>query len=115
MILRDIPSLFLSALAALTVATTAAMAASPSCEELAAGEQWAMAHLGSCKAALPFSFVYDGKSSSELLAQWKFQSGSRELDKARTERTLTWSDPKSRLTLRCVAVEYDDFPRIEPT
>jgi alpha-galactosidase len=74
-----------------------------------------MAHLGSGKAALPFSFVYGGKSSSELLAQWEFKTGSRELDEMRTERTLTWSDPRSRLTVRCVAIEYDDFPAVEWT
>jgi alpha-galactosidase len=111
----DIASRFLSAFAALTIAAAAATAASPTSGELAAGRQWTTAHLGSPKAALPFSFVYDGKSSAELLAQWDVQSDSRELDQARIERALTWSDPQSRLKVRCVAVEYNDFPAVEWT
>jgi len=113
--LGDIPSPFLLALAALSIAAMSANAVSPSREELAAGKQWTMAHLGSCKAALPFSFVYDGRSSSELLAQWEFKSGSRKLDERRTEHILTWSDPQSRITVRCVAIEYNDFPALEWT
>jgi alpha-galactosidase len=74
-----------------------------------------MAHLGSRTAALPFSFVYDGKSSSELLAHWEFKSGSRKLDEMRTKHILTWSDPQSRITVRCVAIEYDDSPAVEWT
>ena len=115
MILGDIPGLLLSALIVSTIATTTASATSPSREELAVGKQWTAAHLGSRTAAFPFSFFYDGKSSSELLAQWEFKSGSRKLDEMRTEHILTWSDPQSRITFRCVAIEYDDFPAVEWT
>jgi alpha-galactosidase len=63
----------------------------------------------------PFSFVYGGKSSSELLTQWKLERSSRSLDAQRTERTLAWTDPQTGLQVRCVAVEYADFPTIEWT
>ena len=115
MILGDIPSLILSALAVLTIVTTSASAATLSPQELVVGKQWTTAHLGSRTAAFPFSFVYDGKSSSELLAQWEFKSGNRRLDEMRTEHILTWSDPQSRITFRCVVIEYDDFPAAEWT
>lgn len=64
---------------------------------------------------LPFSFVYDGKPSAELLKAWKLDHDSRKLDAERTERTSTWTDPQSGLRVRCVAVEYADFPSVEWT
>ncbi|MHB8523339.1 MAG: NPCBM/NEW2 domain-containing protein [Limisphaerales bacterium] len=66
-------------------------------------------------AELPFSFVYDGKPSAELLKGWEATRGSTNLDEQRTERTLTWTDPKTGLQVRCVAIEYHDFPTVEWT
>ncbi|MBI2929317.1 MAG: alpha-galactosidase [Verrucomicrobia bacterium] len=63
----------------------------------------------------PFSFVYQGLPSSELLTTWSLKRDSRKLDAQRTERTLTYTDPKTGLTLRCVSVEYHDFPTVEWT
>ena len=40
---------------------------------------------------------------------------SRKLDDQRTERTLTWTDPKTGLEVRCVSVDYSDFPVVEWT
>ncbi len=62
-----------------------------------------------------FSFVYDGKHSSDLLPEWKFERQSKKLDANRTQWTLTWTDPKTMLEVRCVAVEYSDFPTVEWT
>jgi alpha-galactosidase len=64
---------------------------------------------------LPFSFVYKGKPSTELLKAWKLERSSRQLDAQRTERTLGWTDPQTGLQVRCVAVEYADFPNVEWT
>jgi len=64
---------------------------------------------------LPFSFVYGGAKSAELLKTWDLKRSSRELDSQRTEHTLAYGDPKSGLQLRCVSVEYHDFPTIEWT
>ncbi len=97
----------------------AAAAVAPTSEEMAEARQWAAAHLepGSAAEAAPsfFSFSYDGKPAAEVTKAWEFKQASRELDDQRTERTLTWTDPKTGLEVRCVAVEYADFPVIEWT
>ena len=68
--------------------------------------------------APPFSFVFDGRPSSELLKNWKLERVVRELPatesaRGRTEQTLTWTDPSSGLQLRCVTIGYHDFPTVE--
>ena len=62
-----------------------------------------------------FSFTYDGKPSAELLKTWKSERSTRQIDDARTEFTSTYADPKTGLVLRCVGVEYRDFPTVEWT
>ena len=64
---------------------------------------------------LPFRFTYDAKSSADLLKSWKLERTSRQLDEQRTERTSTWSDPQTGMQVRCVSVEYADFPNVEWT
>jgi alpha-galactosidase len=61
----------------------------------------------------PFSFLYDGKPSADLLKQWKCERASRKLDEHRTERASVWTDPATGLQVRCVGIEYDDFPTVE--
>jgi alpha-galactosidase len=63
----------------------------------------------------PFSFVYGGEASAELLRRWESEKSVRALDEQRTERTLTYTDPETGLVVRCVAVEYHDFPVVEWT
>jgi alpha-galactosidase len=63
----------------------------------------------------PFSFTYGGRSSSELLGDWRRKERRRRLDDNRTEHTITWTDPNSGLAVRCVAVDYRDFPTVEWT
>ena len=62
-----------------------------------------------------FSFVYDGKPSADLLGGWKREHATRKLDDQRTEHTLTWTDPKTGLRVRCVMIEYQDFATVEWT
>jgi alpha-galactosidase len=97
----------------------ASRAVSVTPEEMSECRVWCAARFGSGQASpsaeLPFSFVYDGKPSAELLKGWKLERSSRQLDGQRTERTLIWTDPQSGLQLRCVAVEYNDFPTVEWT
>ncbi|MEK7707093.1 MAG: hypothetical protein AAB380_03765, partial [Verrucomicrobiota bacterium] len=62
-----------------------------------------------------FSFTYAGKSSVELLPQWKPERSSRKLDDQRTERRIVWTDPATGLQVRCVGIEYQDFQAIEWT
>ncbi|MCY3018706.1 MAG: alpha-galactosidase [Planctomycetota bacterium] len=67
------------------------------------------------KGGLPFSFMYGGRSSVELLPSWPRKEDSKKLDDSRTERTLVWTDPATGLAVRCVTVEYRDFPTLEWT
>ena len=62
-----------------------------------------------------FSFTYGGKPSTELLGTWELKRASRQLDNRRTEHTLTYTDPKTGLVVRCVGIEYRDFPTVEWT
>ncbi len=75
--------------------------------------EWVQTHLMDTKAQLPFSFVYDGKASESLLAEWPKKTESQKLDANRTQHTLTWTEPKSGLEVRCVAVDYADYPAVE--
>lgn len=63
----------------------------------------------------PFSFVYDGVKSSSLLNSWAVRRRSRELDSQRTEYTEDYRDAKTGLEVRCVGVQYHDFPTVEWT
>ena len=63
----------------------------------------------------PFSFTYDGKSSSELLKTRNLDRTRRKLDENRTEHTLIYTHPKTGLVVRCIAIEYHDFPTVEWT
>jgi len=70
---------------------------------------------GAGPTTLPFSFTFNGKQSTELLPGWEFKHTVRKLDERRTEHTSIWADPESGLLVRCVAVEYRDFPVTEWT
>jgi alpha-galactosidase len=63
----------------------------------------------------PFSFVYDGHPSAELLKRWEAKRATRKLDEKRTEYTVTYTDPVTRLIVRTVAIAYSDFPTVEWT
>jgi alpha-galactosidase len=63
----------------------------------------------------PFSFVYDGKPSSEFLGTWKVDRKVKKLDENRMAHTITYADPKTGLVVRCEAIAYNDFPTVEWT
>lgn len=96
-----------------------AQAVVPTTEELATARRWMAARLAGDDKAGPaapfFSFTYDGRPSAELLGQWPLKRTDRKLDQHRAERTLTWTDPKTGLVIRCVGVQYEDFPAVEWT
>ena len=64
---------------------------------------------------LPFSFVYDGRPADDILATSARTVSVAPLDDARTQRTIVWNDAKTGLAVRCVAVEYRDWPVVEWT
>jgi alpha-galactosidase len=62
-----------------------------------------------------FSFNYGERASSEFLGQWKLERDTQKLDEQREQHTLSWSDPQSGLRVRCVGVQYHDYPTVEWT
>ncbi len=94
----------------------AAWAATPTAEEKEEAREWFSARFrDDAEAVQPFSFVYGGEPSTDLLKKWKFEAKSRVLDSERTERALIRTDKRTGLVLRCVAIQYDDFPVVEWT
>jgi alpha-galactosidase len=86
--------------------------------EMGEARAWAAAHFEVAEgktAAFPFSFIYGGHPSADLLKAWKLERSTRKLDEQRTSHTLTWTDPGTGLSVRCLGVEYHDFPTVEWT
>jgi alpha-galactosidase len=84
--------------------------------EMKEKDVWVKRYISADTAAQPpFSFVLDGKPSGEFLGSWFKKTESKKLDDARTQYVLTWTDSKTGLEARCVAVDYADFPTIEWT
>jgi len=63
----------------------------------------------------PFSFVYGGKPSSDILASLELTREVEKVDEQRTQHTLTYKVPATGLVVRCLAVTYNDFPTVEWT
>ena len=87
----------------------------PTPQETSAAEHWAQTNLFPDGIKQSFSFVLGGKSSDELLPDWKRTDDVRDLDAQRRERTRTWTDDKSGLQVRLIATEYAGFPIVEWT
>ena len=62
---------------------------------------------------VPFSFCYGGQKSQDILSDWECTRSQRILDEQRKEYTVCYLDPVTGLSVKCVAVEYLDFPTIE--
>ena len=77
--------------------------------------KWVQKHLLKANSRLPFSFLYDGKASSELLNTWQIKSETKKLDQNRTQYHHIWKDNQTGLEVRCVSVEYWDYPVVEWT
>ncbi len=75
--------------------------------------QWVKQRL--LNGAPPFAFIFDGKPSASLLPTWTRKSDSKPLDHGCTQHTAIWTDPKTGLEVRCIAVEYSVFPAVEWT
>jgi alpha-galactosidase len=62
---------------------------------------------------VPFSFVYGGKPSSQLLDRWK-RNVSHEPQAGNLQRhTVTWTDEHTGLLVVCEATVFSDFPAVE--
>ena len=62
---------------------------------------------------VPFSFVYDGKPSSELLHRWERTATDRRIDATRTCRTVTYKDAGTGLVCEFEAIQFDTWPAID--
>jgi alpha-galactosidase len=84
-------------------------------EEMREKSQWFTRRFSDPRLERPFSFAYGGQSSAELMRTWPMKKQTKDIDKHRAQHTCTWTDPKTWLEVRCVAVEYFDFPVVEWT
>ena len=62
---------------------------------------------------IPFSFTYDGKSSSGLLGRWRRKVVSRPAGAGRRRHTVTWTDDETHLAVICEATVFADYPAVE--
>ena len=93
-------------------------AIAPTKAEMTQARQWLAAHLQeppqqNVSPEPVFSFRYGGQPVKELLKNWQVAYSSRQLDATRTEHTLSYTDPKTGLEIRCVGAAFADFPAIE--
>lgn len=85
-------------------------------EDQEIARRWVAAHFSETDTAqIPFSFIYGGKSSRELLPNWKLQKQEKTLDGGRKEITLTFAEPGPGLEVRLVAVTDEKHPAVEWT
>ena len=112
---------------AIACCPAASWAVGPTPAEIARSRQWTRENFPPAGKAFPqvganespkprpFSFLYGGKSSDELLGGWQFSESTSRPDAVRTRRVQTYRDPRTGLALRCAIVEYADFPVVEWT
>ena len=119
--------LFILEVLSLAMTTHWAQGMSVTPDEMAQARRWAAAKFAGAQQATareaglvdsaepPFSFTYAGRPSGELLGAWQVERATRRLDDRRSEHTATYTDPETGLVVRCVAIEYHDFPIVEWT
>jgi alpha-galactosidase len=82
-------------------------------DEVAFNRQWAERVFS--VAPEPFSFIYGGRDSSELLKTWKRESRAETVSATTLHRTLILTDPETGLEVRAVAAIYTDVPGVDWT
>ncbi len=76
-------------------------------------KQWDEQHF-SPKVTPPFSFVYGGEKSSDLIGNWHYSVKKiKSSDPNYTKTIYTYSDKRTGLVLECEALRYTAFPAIE--
>ena len=108
--MRNIVCFMGSILVAFTCVSSANTLVTP--QEMARRDTWVNSNL---EHQMPFSFSYGNLKSAEILPAWDRKENTEKLDEVRTRRTITWTDSKTSLVLRFVAISYADFPTIEWT
>jgi alpha-galactosidase len=83
--------------------------------ETAENLRWAEQAFADGQTLPPFSFVYGGRASSELIGGWRRTVDDRKIDDNRRQRILTLTDPATSLEVRAVATIYTDTPGVDWT
>jgi len=61
----------------------------------------------------PFSFIYGGKTSADLLPRWKCEIKTSDADSKGMQQEVTYTDPETGLRVRAAARVFKDFPAVE--
>jgi alpha-galactosidase len=99
----------LAVLAAFSI--SAAVTVNPA--EMVQKNQWVQQNLLTATNLPPFSFTYQGQPSSILLPLWKREETSTNLDPSQIQHVIVWTH--NGFQVKCVAVEYSDYPEVEWT
>lgn len=92
-------------------ALTGGYGAPPSEAEMSDAHAWAEAAFA---AASPvFSFSYKDRPFEKWLGEWEVKTEDAVSDQPCSKHTIVFTDPKTKLEVRCAAVEYADFPAVE--
>ncbi|NOY61087.1 MAG: alpha-galactosidase [Calditrichaeota bacterium] len=80
--------------------------------EFKCAEHWVKEHLISYATPF-FSFVYNGRKFASLPPDWNVALTKEKMDEAGSRYVLTFTEPKTKLIVRCKATVYADFPAVE--
>ena len=80
-------------------------------------ESWIdeLAKRAAVNTALPISFVYGGRPSSDFINSWKSDQREEQIDAATRRRTLTLTDPQTGLEVKAIATIYTDTAGVDWT
>ncbi|MCC6442427.1 MAG: alpha-galactosidase [Armatimonadetes bacterium] len=67
------------------------------------------------EGALPFSFIYSGRHSADLVGRWKVEVREKSAGRNRRLRVLTLTDPETGLEVRAEAAVYTDTGGVDWT
>jgi alpha-galactosidase len=98
-------------IALLASPTHAAVTVTP--DEMLQKSQWMRQNFRDASHVPPFSFTYDGNASADILPSWQRSDKNIKLGDQRIQHVTTWT--RDALQVRCVAVDYNDFPMVEWT
>ena len=85
--------------------------------EMTLKNQWVQRNLLGGSNSVPFSLNFNGQASStsNLFSSWVLSRLDTVLDSTRTQHAFLWTNSSNGLQVKCVAVEYSDFPVVEWT
>jgi len=91
-------------------------AAVPVHDEMDRARAWVKENFSSSWPAAklpPFSFLYGGKPSGDLLKGWRLRVSPETRRAAETQQSYCYTDPATGLEVTSELTRYDDFPAVE--